>query len=57
MSRATFIGIIKNEQVDVKTLVVAENEADALVQVMAKFKDIEYNEDDITIKPFADGFK
>ncbi len=57
MSRTTFIGIIKNEQIDVKTLVVAENEADALVQVMAKFKDIDYTEDDVTITPFADEFK
>lgn len=52
MERTTYIGIIKNEKVDTKTLVVAENEADALAQVMAKFKDIEYTEDNVTIVPF-----
>lgn len=55
MDRSTYIGIIKNEKVYTKTLVVAENEADALKQVMAKFAEIEYTEEDVTITPFAAG--
>ena len=55
MDRSTYIGIIKNEKVYTKTLVVAENEADALNQVMAKFAEIEYTEEDVTITPFAAG--
>jgi len=57
MKRVTFKCTIKNEQCDVKTLVVAENEVDALAQVMAKFKDINYSEEDVTITLFADGYK
>ena len=53
MRKRTFVGTINNESCDVKTLVVAENEADALVQVMAKFPNIEYTEEDVTITPFS----
>ena len=53
MDRITYIGIIKNTMVDIKTLVVAKSESEALVQVMAKFSNIEYTEDDVTITPFS----
>lgn len=55
MARTTYIGIIKNEKIDTKTLVVAENEADALAQVLEKFSDIEYTKEDVTITPFTAG--
>lgn len=54
MKRMTYKCIIKNEWCDVKTLVVADDEADALAKVMVKFKDIEYTEQDVSISPFME---
>lgn len=52
MKRITYKCIINNELCDVKTLVVADDEADALAKVMVKFKDIEHTEQDVSISPF-----
>lgn len=54
MSKTAYIGHIKNEQCDVKTIVMAENEAEAMQLILAKFKDIEYSEQDVTICLFSD---
>lgn len=57
MNKTVYIGIIKNDECDVKTLVKAENEADALKQVAEKFKDsLKYTEKDITIIPFSEKY-
>lgn len=55
MDKTTYIGIIKNDECDVKTIVNAENESDALKMVMGKFKDtLKYTEDDVTITRFSE---
>lgn len=55
MSRTMYIGIIKNNECDIKTIVDAENEADALKKVLEKFKtSLNYTEDDVTIVRFSD---
>lgn len=57
MNKTVYIGIIKNDECDVKTIVKAENEADALKQVAEKFKDsLNYLEEDITIIPFSEKY-
>lgn len=57
MNKTVYIGIIKNDECDVKTIVSAENEEDALKQVLEKFKDsLSYTEKDITIVPFSENF-
>jgi len=55
MGKTTYIGIIKNDECNTQTLVTAENENDALVQVLEKFKtSINYSKDDVTIIRFSD---
>lgn len=51
----TYIGIIKNDECDTQTLVTAENEDEALTQVLEKFKtSLNYTKDDVTIRRFSD---
>lgn len=60
MNRTVYIGIIKNDQYDVKTLVVAENSEDAKQKVLEKFKSdfgTYFHEDDVSVRLFADGQK
>ena len=55
MGKATSIGIIKNDECDTQTLVVAENEIDAMEQVLEKFKtSLHYTQEDVTILRFSD---
>lgn len=55
MGKTTYIGIIKNDECDTQTLVVAENEMDAMEQVLEKFKtSLHYTKDDVTIRRFSD---
>lgn len=55
MTKETYIGIIKNDECDTQTLVVAESEADAMKQVLEKFKtSLQYTKDDVTILRFSD---
>lgn len=55
MARETYIGVIQNDECDTKTLVVAENEADAMEQVLEKFRtSLHYTKDDVTIIRFSD---
>jgi len=53
MSKTTYVGIIKTDGEDIRTLVNAVDEADALKQVLEKFKtSLSYTEKDVTIHPF-----
>ena len=55
MGKTTYIGIIKNDECDTQTLVVAKNEMDAMEQVLEKFKtSLHCTQDDITILRFSD---
>lgn len=55
MAKETFIGKIKNSECDTQTLVIAENEAEALELVLAKFRNsLRYTKDDVTILRFSD---
>ena len=55
MAKETYIGIIKNDECDTQTLVVAENEDEAMEQVLKKFKtSLRYTKDDVTIIRFSD---
>lgn len=55
MNKTTYIGIIKNSECDVKTIVKAESESDALKMVMEKFKDtLNYASNDVTILRFSE---
>lgn len=55
MAKETYIGIIKNEECDTQTLVVAEDESDAMEQVLEKFgNSLRYTKDDVTILRFLD---
>lgn len=55
MAKETYIGIIKNEECDTQTLVVAEGESDAMEQVLEKFENsLRYTKDDVTILRFSD---
>lgn len=55
MAKETYIGIIKNEEYDTQTLVVAEDESDAMEQVLEKFgNSLRYTKDDVTILRFLD---
>jgi len=60
MSRIAYIGSVKNEQVDVKTIVMAESEDEARAKVIEKFKsglgDV-FKEDEVEITLFADNYK
>lgn len=57
MNKTIYIGIIKNDECDLKTLVQAENKEDALKQVLEKYKDsLSYTEKDITIISFAEKY-
>ena len=60
MSRIAYIGSVKNEQVDVKTIVMAESEDDARAKVIEKFKSglgDAFKEDEVEITLFADNYK
>lgn len=55
MSKTTYIGYIKNDECEMNTLVVAENEVAAMEQVLEKFKtSLKYTKGDITIVRFSD---
>lgn len=55
MAKETYIGIIKNEESDTQTLVVADSKSDAMEQVLEKFKNsLRYTKDDVTILRFSD---
>lgn len=55
MAKETYIGIIMNDECDTQTLVVAENEVEAIEQVLEKFKtSLRYTKDDVTILRFSD---
>ena len=43
MSRIAYTGSVKNEQVDVKTIVMAESEDEARAKVIEKFKSHDIN--------------
>lgn len=45
--------VIYNEQCDLKTLIVADSEEDALAKVMVRFGDLQYTEEDVTVSLFA----
>ena len=54
VSMNTYIGVIKNETCNLRTLVNAENEMEALKQVAEKFMStLVYAEKDIAIMPFS----
>lgn len=55
--RKTYVGIIRNEMYDIKTLVLAEDAAAARAKVLANFGDClgeGYREEDLQIIAFAD---
>lgn len=55
MAKETFIEIIKKDEYDTQTLVVAENEADAMELVLEKFKtSLRYTKEDVTILRCSD---
>lgn len=55
MAKETYIGIIKNDECDTQTLVIAENEENAMEQVLEKFKtSLQYTKDDVTILRFSE---
>lgn len=54
--RTTYVGIIRNEFCDIKTLVLAENADAARARVLANFHDglgKTYREEDLQILPFG----
>ena len=58
--RTVYIGIIKNENFDSRTLVNATNEEEAMDKVLEKYKDsvgVFFQKEDVTIVPFSEGFK
>lgn len=58
--RTVYIGIIKNENFDSRTLVNATNEKEAMDKVLEKYKDsvgVYFQKEDVTIVPFSEGFK
>lgn len=58
--RTVYIGIIKNENFDSRTLVNATNEKEAMDNVLEKYKDsvgVYFQKEDVTIVPFSEGFK
>ena len=60
MGRTAYIGSVKNEQVDIKTIVLAESEEEARIKVIDKFKKglgDTFQEDEIEITLFADNYK
>ena len=60
MRRIAYIGSVKNEQVDVKTIVMAESEDEARSKVIEKFKSglgDAFKEDEVEITLFADNYK
>lgn len=59
MGRTAYIGSVKNEQVDIKTIVLAESEEEARIKVIDKFKKglgDTFQEDEIDITLFADNY-
>ncbi len=58
--RTVYIGIIKNDSFDSRTLVTAANEEEAMAKVREKYKDsidVYFREADVTIIPFSEGYK
>ena len=58
--RTVYIGIIKNENFDSRTLVNATNEKEAMDKMLEKYKDsvgVYFQKEDVTIVPFSEGFK
>lgn len=56
--RRTFVGIICNDQCDIKTLVLAENAAAARARILDRFGaglGKTYREEDLKIIAFGDG--
>ena len=59
-SRMVYIGKIKNDVLDVKTLVFAENEEEAKEKIKQKFirdLDVFYHENEIEVCLFSEGYK
>lgn len=59
MDRIVFIGHIKNDICNIKTLVVAETGLEALEKVIDKFSeglDVTYQRSDVCVYPFASGY-
>lgn len=55
MAKETYIGVIEGDECGTRMLVFAENEADAMEQVMEKFKtSLHYTKDDVAILRFSD---
>ena len=58
MAKTVYVGHIRNELYETKTLVVAENAEDARAKVLEKLSNhlgTLYQEQDLQIKPFALG--
>lgn len=58
--RKAYIGVIKSEDYDSRTLVMAKNEDDAKTKVLEKYKSdlgVYFQKSDVTIMPFAEGYK
>ena len=59
MAKTVYVGHIRNELYETKTLVVAENAEDARAKVLEKLSNhlgTLYQEQDLQIKPFALGY-
>ena len=59
MSRTVYVGHIKNDLCDTKTLVIADTADTALEKVIEKFSEdlgITYQKSDVRIYPFAEKY-
>lgn len=59
-NRIAYIGIIKTDSFDSRTLVNAKSEEEAMDKVLEKYKDsvgVYFQKEDVTIVPFSEGFK
>lgn len=58
--RTVYIGIIKNERFESRTLVNGRNKEEAMGRVLDKYKDsvgVYFRKEDVTILPFPEGFE
>lgn len=58
--RTVYIGIIKNERFESRTLVNGRNEEEAMGKVLDKYNDsvgVYFQKENVTILPFSEGFK
>ena len=58
--RTVYVGIIKNERFESRTLVNGRNEEEAMGKVLEKYKDsvgVYFQKENVTILPFSEGFK